>query len=140
MLSTHAWRASAVAVITLWLAACGGGTELLIIPLFEFGFSGTSGAVQASVFFLPDTPTQSSGSFDQVNVSVNGGAQTIYAGTYSGCNFKLSTVVAVAPPLSVGYSGRFTGNDSIELTPTNDVNLPVLTLQRQGTGSRNMGC
>lgn len=140
MLSTHARRACAVAITTLWLGACGGGAEVLIIPLFEFGFSGTSGAVQVSVFFLPDTPTQSSGTFDQVNVGIDGGAPTVYTGTFSGCSFSFSTNVAVASPLAVGYSGRFAGNDSIVLTPTSGVNLPMLTLQRQGTGSRNMGC
>lgn len=139
MLTTHARRASATAVITLWLAACGGGAEILVIPLFEFGFTGASGAVQIGVFFLPDKPIQGSGTFDQVNVSVNGGAPTPYAGTYSGCDFTLSASVAVSAPLAVGYSGHFTGNDRIEMRPTT-VGLPVLTLVRQGTGSRNMGC
>lgn len=139
MLTTHARRASAVAAITLWLAACGGGAELLVIPLFEFGFSGTIGAVQVGVFFLPDKPTQVSGTFDQVNVSLNGSAPIVFTGTYSGCTFNISTSVAVTAPLSNSFSGRFTGNDVIELSPTGAV-LPVLTLQRQGTGSRIMGC
>lgn len=139
MLTTHARRASAVTVISLWLAACGGGAEILVIPLFEFGFSGTSGAAQIGVFFLPDKPTQSSGTFDLVNVSLNGGAPTLFTGTYSGCDFTLSASVAVSAPLAGGYSGRFTGNDRIEMRPTT-AGLPVLTLDRQGTGSRNMGC
>lgn len=139
MLTTRVKRACAVTIMTLWLAACGGGAELLVIPLFEFGFSGTSGAVQVSVFFLPDKPTQSSGTFDQVNVSINGATPLVFTGTYSGCTFNISTSVAVTAPLSNSFSGRFTGNDVIELSPTGAV-LPVLTLQRQGTGSRIMGC
>jgi hypothetical protein len=139
MLNIRAKRASVVAALTLCLGACGGGAELLVIPLFEFGFSGTIGAVQVGVFFLPDKPTQGSGTFDQVNVSINGASPLVFTGTYSGCTFNLSTSLAVSAPLSNSFSGRFTSNDVIELRPTT-VSLPVLTLQRQGTGSRNMGC
>jgi hypothetical protein len=142
MSTTHSWRASAASLLVLWLAACGGG-ELLIIPLFEFGFSGTTGAggsVTVQVFFGPDTPTASSGTFDFVNMNVDANPQVHYTGNYSGCGFTLSTGDAVPVPAAASYSGRFTANDSIELRPTSGVGLPVLTLQRQGTGTRNMGC
>ena len=123
----------------LCLAACGGGAELLLIPLFEFGFSGSSGGVALQVFFLPDTPTTTSGNFDQVNFNV-GAAQFAYTGSYSGCTFTLSSSKSVPTPAAPSYNGRFVGNDSIQLTPTVASALPVLTLQRQGTGSRVIGC
>ena len=78
----------------LCLAACGGGAELLLIPLFEFGFSGSSGGVALQVFFLPDKPTTTSGNFDQVNFNV-GAAQFAYTGSYSGCTFTLSSSKSV---------------------------------------------
>ena len=123
----------------LCLAACGGGAELLLIPLFEFGFSGSSGGVAVQVFFLPDKPTTTSGTFDQVNFNV-GATQFAYTGTYSGCTFTLDGSKSVPAPAAPSYNGRFVGNDSIQLTPTVASALPVLTLQRQGTGSRVIGC
>jgi len=126
-------------LFALGLAACGGGSEVLVIPLFEFGFTGNSGATQIQVFFLPDAPTASSGTFDGVNMNVDA-TQFQYTGTYSGCTFSLSTNAAVAAPAAASYSGRFLSNDRIELTPTSGNGLPVLTLQRQGIGTRQMGC
>ncbi len=127
-------------VLALTLAACGGGLEVLVIPLFEFGFAGSAGAVQIQVFFNPDTPTQSSGNFVGVNMNVDANPQLHYTGSYSGCSFTLATSDAVAAPVASSYSGSFKGNDSIELRPTSGTGLPVLTLQRQGTGTRVTGC
>ena len=126
-------------LFALGLSACGGGSEALIIPLFEFGFSGSSGATQIQVFFLPDAPATSSGNFDGVNMNVDA-VQFAYTGTYSGCTFSISTNAAVTVPAAASYSGRFISNDRIELTPTSGNGLPVLTLQRQGVGTRQMGC
>lgn len=151
MLTTHARRASAVTVISLWLAACGGGAEILVIPLFEFGFSGTSGAVQIEMFLGPDKPVTSSGNFDFVNMNVDANPQVHFSGTYSGCNFNLKfkpdvPLVPLPPQIADSYSGRFTGNDRIELQPTSGIGLPVLTLQRKpnpdpgGGPTRNLGC
>lgn len=143
MLNLQSRRSRAIApLLALWLAACGGGAELLLIPLFEFGFTGTTtGNVGVSVFLFPDNPTTSSGTFDNVNMNVEGVAgQVSYSGTYSGCAFTLSTDVAVAAPIAAKYDGSFQGNDSIELRPASGVGLPVLTLQRQGVGSRVIGC
>lgn len=134
MLTARVKRACAVTIMALWLAACGGGAELLIIPLFEFGFSGTSGAVQVSVFFFPDKPTQSSGTFDKVNVSLNGATPLIFTGTYSGCTFNLSTNEAVTAPLSNSLSGRFTSKDTIELVLSGGIGLPLLTVKRNDPG------
>jgi hypothetical protein len=143
MSTRHRWRARALAsLLALWLAACGGGSEVLLIPLFEFGFSGTTtGAVGVQVFFLPDTPTTSSGTFDSVNMNVDGFAQQLhYTGTYSGCSFTITTADAVAAPIASSYDGSFKGNDTIELKPPSGSGLPVLTLPRQGVGTRVTGC
>jgi hypothetical protein len=145
MLSTHTTRASALAVVALGLAACGGGAELLVIPLFEFGFSRTSEATQIDLFFGPDKPTASSGAFDFVNMNVGADPQIHFSGTYSSCTFSLTFKPNVPPvplpaKIAESYNGRFIGNDSIEMRPTSGVGLPVLTLQRKGTGSRSMGC
>jgi hypothetical protein len=144
MLNTQAWRASATPMLALWLAACGGA-EALIIPLFEFGFSGSSGAVQIQIFFGPDKPTASSGNFDFVNMNVDANPQIHFSGNYSGCNFNLALIPPVPPdtvpaPIANSYCGSFTGNDTIELRPTSCTGLPVLALKRQGTGSRTTGC
>ncbi len=139
MLITRVWRASAAPFLALCVSACGGGVEALIIPLFEFGFSGTSGGVQIQVFFGPDHPTTTNGTFDFANMNVDG-VQFQYTGTYSGCNFNISTTQAVTAPAAASYSGRFRGNDTIEMNPTSGAGLPVLTLQRQGTGTRTTGC
>ena len=137
---TQRARRGAAAALVSTLVACGGA-ELLLVPLFEFGFTGTSGATQFSVFFLPDTPTTSSGTFDSVNMNV-GPTQIRYDGTWSNCSFKLTLkpgVVLVAPAATT-YDGRFTTNDSIELTPTSGAGLPTLALRRQGTSVRQIGC
>lgn len=142
MSTLHSWRARAIApLLALWLAACGGGTELLLIPLFEFGFTGTTtGNIGVQVFFLPDKPTTSSGAIS-VNMNVDGVAQQLnFTGTYSGCSFTFSSAAAVAAPIASSYDGSFKSNDSIELRPTSGAGLPVLTLQRQGVGTRVIGC
>ena len=143
MSTLHSLRARAIApLLALWLAACGGGTELLLIPLFEFGFAGTTtGNIGVQVFFLPDKPTTSSGTFDSVNMNVAGVPQQLrFGGTYLGCSFTISTADAVAAPIASRYDGSFKGNDSIELRPPNGSGLPMLTLQRQGAGTRVTGC
>ena len=139
MLKPSRFLASTSLSAALCLAACGGGAEVLLIPLFEFGFSGSSGGVPLQVFFVPDTPTTTSGNFDRVTFNV-GATQFAYTGTYSGCNFTLDGSKSVPAPAAPSYNGRFVGNDSIQLTPTVASALPVLTLQRQGTGSRVIGC
>ncbi|KQY90423.1 hypothetical protein [Pelomonas sp. Root1444] len=141
--SHHPGRAQAGAALLALslLSSCGGGAEALIIPLFEFGFSGTTGATKVDMFFVPDTPTSSSGSFSGVNVSINGAPSILYDGTYANCTFTLSLHAgSVAAPIAAGYNGRFLSNDSIELAPTSGAGLPTLTLKRLGTSQRQMGC
>jgi len=131
-------RICAAPVLTLGLTACGGGSEALLIPLFEFGFAGTTtGNVGVQVFFSPDTPTTPTGTFDFVNMNVDGYPQQLrYTGTWSGCTFSISTTDTVSDPIAASYNGSFTGKDSIELRPASGVGLPTITLQRQGTGTR----
>jgi hypothetical protein len=134
----HACLAALLAV-----AACGGGSEaVLLIPLFEFGFTGKApGDVGVQVFFLPDKPTTTTGTFDAVNMNVDGVAgQVHYTGTWSGCSFSLQTADAVQAPIAASYAGSFKGNDAIELKPTSGAGLPTLSLQRQGVGTKVTGC
>ena len=136
----HAHRSRGAPLLAaLFLAGCGGGSEVLLIPLFEFGFSGATGAVQVQAFFLPDTPTTSTGTFTNVNMNFDA-TQFQYGGTWSSCTFKLTANGAVTAPAAASYDGRFMGNDRIELRPTSGSGLPVLTLQRQGVGTRQTGC
>lgn len=123
------------------LVACGGGTELLLIPLFEFGFTGTLSGTPIGVFFLPDTPTASSGNFDTVNMNV-GPTQIRFNGSWRSCSFTLALKpgeAAVAPAVAT-YNGRFVGADSIELVPASGNAALAMTLKRQGAATRNTGC
>ncbi len=137
----------ALLLAALIAAGCGGGSEVLLIPLFEFGFTGTTGAVQVQAFFLPDTPTTPTGTFTGVNMNFDA-TQLHYDGTWSSCSVKLTADAAanaaanvvVTAPASTSYDGRFMGNDTIELRPTSGSGLPVLTLKRQGVGTRKTGC
>jgi hypothetical protein len=138
-------RTAAGALLSLsLLSSCGGGGEALVIPLFEFGFSGTSGATTVQVFFLPDTPTASSGTFSGVNMNVDALPQLHYDGTWSNCSFKLTLKPELgnvaAAPIATSYNGRFLSNDSIELAPSSGAGLATLTLKRQGTSVRQIGC
>jgi hypothetical protein len=130
--------------LVLALAACGGGSSggAAQVPLFEFGFTGTTtNNVGVQVFFLPDTPTTATGTFDGVNMNVDGfPAQLHYTGTWSSCTFSISTTNAVQAPIAASYNGSFKGNDSIVLQPVGGGGLPTLTLQRQGVGTRVTGC
>lgn len=136
----------ALLLAALIIAGCGGG-EVLLIPLFEFGFAGAAGAVQVQAFFVPDTPTTPTGTFSGVNMNFDA-TQLKYAGTWSSCSVKLTADAAanaaanvvVTAPASDSYDGKFMGEDTIVLRPTSGSGLPVLTLNRQGVGSKKTGC
>lgn len=142
----HQRSRGALLLAALIVAGCGGA-EVLLIPLFEFGFAGTAGAVQVQAFFAPDTPTTPTGTFTGVNMNFDA-TQLKYAGTWSSCSVKLTADAAanaaanvvVTAPASASYDGRFMGNDTIELRPTSGSGLPVLTLKRQGVGTKQTGC
>jgi len=102
------------------LTSCGGGVGevALLVPYFTYGFSGNVDGVQYEVFLFPEAPTSGSGNFDFVNFNVGALPQFQYTGSYSGCDFSISTTQAVPPPAAASYSGRFTSKDVIELTST----------------------
>ena len=124
------------------LGACGGGAEVLLIPLFEFGFSGTAGASSVQLFFLPDVPTTATGSFSTVNMNVDARPQIHYDGDYRGCSFQLRLRAdsVAAAPIAASYEGRFVGRDVIELVPPGDSGLPTLRLTRSPLTTRQSGC
>jgi hypothetical protein len=139
----------AALLATAMLSSCGGGAEVLVIPLFEFIFVGNtpdnSQSIQAS--FAPNKPTTSSGNFDLVNLDAfaNGGGHSsgaTYGGTYSGCTFKLSVRAdsTATAPFAASYDGRFTSNDVVELTPTSGTGLPTLKLTRSPLSQTKSGC
>ena len=133
------WSGGALLLSALVFAGCGGGSEVLLIPLFEFGFAGTAGAVQVQAFFSPDIPTTTTGTFTNVNMNFDA-TQFQYGGTWRSCTFSLTANGAVTAPAAATYDGKFMGNDTIQLQPTSGSGLPTLTLQRQGVGTRQTGC
>lgn len=119
--------------LAVGLAACGGGAEVLVIPLFTFGFSGTSGATQVGLDVQPDNPTTATGTFTLANLNVDG--NTIqYGGTWSSCSFTLKLIVAagndLVAPAVAGYDGSFQDAHTIVLTP-NPAGPPSLTMKRR---------
>ena len=142
MSKLHRIRISAqCGVLALGLAACGGGTEALVIPLFVFGFGGTSGTAQVGVFFDPDSPTTATGTFNFVNLSIDGNI-TQYTGSWSNCGFTLSVPQGqtATAPAADSYNGQFQGIDTVVLTPSGGSGRPTLTLQRQGVATRSFAC
>jgi hypothetical protein len=143
----HLQRARGALLLAALIVAGCGGAEVLLIPLFEFGFAGTAGAVQVQAFFLPDTPTTPTGTFTGVNMNFDA-TQLHYSGTWSSCSVKLTADavanaaanVVVTAPASDSYDGRFKGNDTIELRPPSSSGLPVLTLVRQSVEPKQTGC
>jgi hypothetical protein len=147
------WRRGALALaLCSALAACGGA-EVLAIPLFTFGFSGTTQATTGTKkidLFLnpPDGPATATGTFASANMQIadtpsGDNAFTVsYTGSWSGCTFAL--VVAqgssAALPAAAGYDGRFSGIDTIVLTPNTGGGAPVLTLQRAGRLDSSFDC
>jgi hypothetical protein len=138
--STHHRRsASAAWLAALTIAGCGGEAALLI-PLFEFGFEGQSGATKIELFFL-DTPTTETGTFvNGVNMNV-GLVQQHYSGSWARCSFALTIDAGTTPepPTAAKYAGRFTGPSTIVLSPA--VGSDPITLTRKpGALSRNSDC
>ena len=136
------WRRSATLLgCALALVGCGGGTELLVVPLFLFGF--TDAANQVSVFFNPDQPATATGTFTSVNfqVGADGGTSVSGSGTWSGCTMVLSVAGNPAAPIANGYRGAFINRDTIQLTPDPaQAGRPVLSVQRGGTAPTAPNC
>lgn len=140
------WRRSAtLASCALALGGCGGGTELLVVPLFLFGFSDAPS--QVSVFFGPDQPTTATGTFTSVNFQVGPDQQpplpdgVKFTGTWSGCTMLLTSTGNPAAPIASAYRGAFTDRDTIRLTPDPaQADRPVLNVKRGGTAPGAPNC
>ena len=135
------WRRSVTLLsCALALGGCGGGAELLVIPLFMFGF--TDAANQVSVFFNPDQPTTATGTFTSVNFQVGpGGTAVSGSGTWSGCTMALTVAGNPAAPLASGYRGAFINRDTIQLTPDPaQAGRPVLNVVRGGVAAGAPNC
>jgi len=137
------WRRSAAMLTSaLALSSCGGGTELLVVPLFLFGFGDNTNQVR--MFPFPDQPTTATGTFTNVNFQVGPPLEAIAvagSGTWSGCTLLLSVAGNPAPPMASGYRGAFIDRDTIQLTPDPaQAGRPVLNLKRDGTAPNAPNC
>ena len=123
----------------LIIAGCGGGSEVvLLVPFFTFGFSftGQLGGANHDVFLNlnPNAPTTATGSFEAFSTLRIDSDSHDVTGSYSGCAMTLNLAptppaTTVPAPLAASYNGRFTGANTIELTPASGT-LPILTLTR----------
>jgi hypothetical protein len=141
------WRRVALALAFVSaLGACGGGAEVLVIPLFTFGFSTTSGTLKVDFFFNTDPPATATGTFSSVNANVIAADLTstsvAYEGTWSNCTLKIALKQGqtAVPPLAATYDGQFSGVDRIVLTPPASSGGQTLTLQRQGSLTSSFDC
>jgi hypothetical protein len=140
------WRAAWLAAVLI--AGCGGG-EVLLIPFFTFGFSfdGTIAGATRNIFvnLNPNAPTTDSGNFesgsslriDTVNATSTDSDSRDVTGSYSGCTLTLTVGAfkggtnTLSTLFAPSYNGRFTGANTIQLTPTSGTQ-PVLTVTRAG--------
>lgn len=138
--SRTAWLVAAL------IAGCGGG-EVLLIPFFTFGFSfnGTVAGANHDVFLnlIPTAPTTASGNLESGSTLRIDLDSRVLTGTYSGCTLTFTvgpfTSGTASTLLATSYTGRFTGANTIQLTPGSAA-LPVLTLNRGGTDPRTQTC
>lgn len=141
-------RTRAAWLLAALIAGCGGG-EVLLVPFFTFGFSfqGTVGGANHELFLNlnPTAPTTPGGSFEAGSTLRIDADQHVVSGSYSGCTLTLKVApippgTTVPGPLAESYTGRFTGPNTIQLTPES-ATLPVLTLTRaQGEDPRPQTC
>jgi hypothetical protein len=116
------------------LAACGGGSANVVIPLFASGFGGTvmvgTDTHSISLFLSPQNPTTARGTFDatsRIEDSI-GNTESPVTGTWSGCSFSMD-VQAPSAALATHYEGSFSGKDDVLLVPGSAM-LPALRLHR----------
>lgn len=137
---TH-WRSAAV--LAALIAAGCGGEAALVVPFFTFGFlfSGDVGGAQHNIAINlnPNAPTTESGNFEEFSNLRFDNNEHVVTGSYSGCTLKLNLApippaTTVPAPLAASYEGRFTGPDTIQLTPQGGDNLPTLTVVRGQDG------
>ena len=131
-------RVRAVWLAAALIAGCGGG-EALLIPFFTFGFSfnGTLAGANHNVFLNlnPTAPTTASGNLEAFSTLRIDTDSRVVTGSYAGCTLVLSvgpfTAGTVSTLMATSYNGRFTGANTIELTPGSAA-FPVLTVTRAG--------
>jgi len=145
--SSH--RARIVSLLLAALVGCGGG-EVLLVPLFTFGFAfnGPLAGANPDVFLNlnPNAPTTATGSFEAGSTLRIDTDSRKVTGSYSGCTLTLSVGPfetggggTLSPLIAAGYNGRFLGPNTIELTPSSG-SQPMLTLIRFSTISRPTTC
>lgn len=97
-----------------------------------------------SLSLSPPNPTQPRGDFTGANLAITDGVAVFLdyqpTGTYDECDSTLVVGPAAQPPIAPSYTGHFTGNDTLVLTPVGHPELPVLQLLRDPKGTRDMGC
>ncbi|GHC69348.1 hypothetical protein GCM10007320_02700 [Pseudorhodoferax aquiterrae] len=133
------------ALLAALLTAGCGGEAALVVPFFTFGFvfNGDVGGAQhdIAINLNPNAPTTESGNFEEFSNLRFDNNEHVVTGSYSGCTLKLNLApippaTTVPAPLAASYEGRFTGPDTIQLTPQGGDNLPTLTVVR-GQGGKD---
>jgi hypothetical protein len=146
-------RLRRVALVLAFVSALGacGGAEVLVIPLFTFGFTVTTSGKKIDLFLNPAEPGTAQGTFSTVTMQFGDGSPSVsYNGTWSSCTFQLQVADGSNPasPAAQRYDGRFDGPGAIVLTPTladgsADSSRPALRLARaapQGTTPPSFNC
>ena len=107
----------AAAGALLFLGACGGGAELLFVPFFSFGFTGTVNNQQLSMSLKPGDDCSTAGTLPATaNLNLQGRGASAISGTYDQRNV---TITLATPPagLAAVYDGRFQDRDTLAFTP-----------------------
>ena len=123
------------------LAGCGGGALVGALapgglasfaPFFLFGYSGVLDRKIVRVAFLPQTTDKSSGAFLDSNIFVNG-TLFKFSGTFKDRELDI-TIVQPLAPLASRYTGLFTDDDTILMTPVGAGRLAfTLRLEQRDT-------
>ncbi|QPF74382.1 hypothetical protein G8A07_16625 [Roseateles sp. DAIF2] len=132
-------RARSGAIVAVLVAGCGGGSEVLLVPFFTFGFAfnGTLAGANHDVFLNlnPNAPTTATGNFEAFSTLRIDTDSRDVSGSYSGCTLTLtvgpSTGGTASTLIAASYSGNFNGANTIVLTPSSGT-LPSLILTRAG--------
>lgn len=108
---------AALAVACLVLASCGGGAELLFVPFFSFGFTGTVNNATLSMFLKVSDDCTTEGTLPaSANLNVEGDGASSITGTYKE---RSMTITLATPPAGFAktYDGQFEDRDTIAFTP-----------------------
>ncbi len=115
---------SAAAALAVPLGGCGGAGLALFAPFISFTFVGVVDRKVVSISFSPSFENKPSGNFDAnsqifVRDPKNGAFNfsASFSGSFDGRDLRLTLVNAQAP-LATGYTGVFSDDRTIVLTPT----------------------